>query len=51
MIQRAGDAVLASTKAHLEHVFSHHAIGLTLQIIEGAPVYEGKSNNLAGYLV
>ena len=50
MIERAGDAVLASTKAHLAQVFSEHAVGLTLQIDEGAPVYEGKHNNLAAHL-
>jgi 5-carboxymethyl-2-hydroxymuconate isomerase len=47
MKKRAGDALLASTTAHLENVFAQHAVGLTLQIDEGHPVYEGKSNNLA----
>ncbi len=50
MIQRAGDALLASCKAHLASVFSEHAVGLTLQIDEGAPVFEGKHNNLAAHL-
>jgi len=50
MIQRAGEAVLASCKAHLAPVFAKHAVGLTLQIHEGAPVYEGKHNNLAAHL-
>jgi 5-carboxymethyl-2-hydroxymuconate isomerase len=50
MVQRAGDAVLASAKAHLAPVFAAHAVGLTLQIDEGAPVYEGKHNNLAAHL-
>lgn len=50
MVQRAGDAVLASAKAHLAPLFSDHAVGLTLQIDEGAPVYEGKHNNLVAYL-
>ena len=49
-IDRAGDAVLAHTKAHLAELFSNHAVGLTLQIDEGAPVYEGKHNNLAAHL-
>ncbi|MFC5520290.1 5-carboxymethyl-2-hydroxymuconate Delta-isomerase [Polaromonas jejuensis] len=48
--KRAGDAVLASASAHLAPVFARHAIGLTLQIDEGAPVYEGKRNNLAEHL-
>jgi 5-carboxymethyl-2-hydroxymuconate isomerase len=50
MIQRAGDALLARCKAHLAPVFEAHAVGLTLQIDEGAPVYEGKHNNLAAHL-
>lgn len=50
MIGRAGEAVLASAKAHLAQVFSEHAVGLTLQIDEGAQVYEGKHNNLAAHL-
>ena len=50
MVQRAGEALLASAKAHLDKVFSSHAVGLTLQITEGAPLYEGKHNNLAGHL-
>lgn len=50
MVQRAGDALLASCKAHLAAVFEVHAVGLTLQIDEGAPVFEGKHNNLAAHL-
>ena len=48
--KRAGDAVLASANAHLDAVFARQAVGLTLQIDEGAPVYEGKRNNLAEHL-
>jgi len=50
MVERAGDAVLASVKAHLAPVFATNAVGLTLQIHEGAPVYEGKHNNLVAHL-
>ena len=50
MKQRAGDAVLAAASAHIETVFATRAVGLTLQLDEGAPVYEGKRNNLAGHL-
>ena len=50
MIERTGEALLASCKAHLAPVFEAHAVGLTLQIDEGAPVYEGKHNNLASRL-
>ena len=48
--KRAGDALLAAASAHLDPVFAQHALGLTLQIDEGAPVYEGKRNNLAAHL-
>ena len=50
MKKRAGDAVLTSASAHLDAVFAQHAVGMTLQIDEGAPVYEGKRNNLAAHL-
>ncbi|WP_457281728.1 5-carboxymethyl-2-hydroxymuconate isomerase [Polaromonas sp. P5_D5] len=50
MKKRAGDALLASASAHLDGVFAQHAVGMTLQIDEGAPVYEGKRNNLAAHL-
>ena len=50
MIERAGEAVLDSVKAHLAPLFAAHAVGLTLQVHEGAPVYEGKHNNLAAHL-
>lgn len=48
--KRAGDALLASASAHLEAVFASQAVGMTLQIDEGHPVYEGKRNNLAAHL-
>ncbi|MEO8386879.1 5-carboxymethyl-2-hydroxymuconate isomerase [Polaromonas sp.] len=50
MRKRAGDAVLACASTHLDAVFARHAVGMTLQIDEGAPVYEGKRNNLAAHL-
>jgi 5-carboxymethyl-2-hydroxymuconate isomerase len=36
--------------AHLDKVFAQHPVGMTLQIDEAAPVYEGKRNNLAAHL-
>lgn len=50
MKKRAGDAVLAAANAHLAPVFAKQAIGMTVQIYEGQPVYEGKNNNLAAQL-
>ena len=48
--KKAGDAVLAAALAHLEPVFAKHAVGLTLEVDEGAHIYEGKQNNLANYM-
>jgi 5-carboxymethyl-2-hydroxymuconate isomerase len=48
--KRIGDAVLAGASAHLEAVFGSQAVGMTLQIDEGNPVYEGKRTNLPEYL-
>ena len=44
--QRAGDALLASTKAHFQPIFSQRHIGITLQIDEGKEVFDGKLSNL-----
>jgi 5-carboxymethyl-2-hydroxymuconate isomerase len=48
--KRAGDALLAAASRQLDAVFAQHAVGMTLQIDEAAPVYEGKRNNLAAHL-
>ena len=48
--KKAGDAVLAAALAHLEPVFAKHAVGLTLEVDEGAHIYEGKQNNLANHM-
>ena len=44
--QRAGDALLASTKAHFQPIFSQRHIGITLQIDEGHEVFNDKYSNL-----
>ena len=45
--KRAGDALLAGVKAHVEPVFSKRHIGITLQIDESpGQVYDGKHSNL-----
>ena len=44
--QLAGDALLASTKAHFQPIFSQRHIGITLQIDEGKEVFDGKHSNL-----
>ena len=48
--KQAGDAVLAAALAHLERVFAKHPVGLTLEVDEGAHIYEGKQNNLANHM-
>ena len=48
--KKAGDAVLACALAHLEPVFAKHAVGLTLEVDEGAHIFEGKHNNLADHI-
>ena len=44
--QRAGDALLAATKAHFQPIFTQRHIGITLQIDEGKEVFDGKHSNL-----
>ncbi len=48
--KKAGDAVLAAATAYLAPVFARHAVGLTLEVDEGAHIYEGKQNNLADHI-
>ena len=48
--KKAGDAVLAAALAHLGPVFAKHPVGLTLEVDEGAHIYEGKQNNLANHM-
>lgn len=44
--KRMGDALLMATKAHFQPVFSQRHIGVTLQIDEGAEVFDAKHSNL-----
>ena len=44
--KKAGDHLLAKVKAHFAPVFSRRHIGITLQIDEGAPAYDGKHSNI-----
>jgi len=45
-IERAGEALLAAVQAHFAAIFASRAIGITLQIDEGAPVFDAKHSNL-----
>ena len=44
--KRVGDALLATAKAHFASIFEKRRLGLTLQIDEGAEVFDGKYSNL-----
>lgn len=44
--RRVGDALLMATKAHFQPVFARRYIGVTLQIDEGAEVFDAKHSNL-----
>jgi 5-carboxymethyl-2-hydroxymuconate isomerase len=44
--QRAGEAVLAAAKAHLQPLFAKRYLGLTLQIDEGQEVFDGKHSTI-----
>lgn len=44
--QRAGETLLAAAKAHFEPQFDSRYLGMTLQIDEGAEVFDGKHSTL-----
>lgn len=44
--QRAGEVLLAAAKAHFEPLFSERHIGVTLQVDEGAEVFNGRHSNI-----
>ena len=45
-LKRVGDALLLATKSHFQPVFSQRYIGVTLQIDEGAEVFDARHSNL-----
>lgn len=46
----AGDALMESASAFLDPLFARQGLALTVQVDEGAEVFEGKRNNLAAHL-
>ena len=44
--RHAGAALLAAANVHLAPVFERRFLGVTLQIDEGAEVYDGKASNI-----
>ena len=41
-----GEALLTKAITHFDPIFSAHHIGITLQVDEGAPAFDGKHSNL-----
>jgi 5-carboxymethyl-2-hydroxymuconate isomerase len=46
VVRACGDALLSCAKAHFEPLFSHRHLGITLQVDEGQPAFDGKHSNL-----
>lgn len=46
VVAQCGDALLAAAKAHFAALHEQRHLGLTLQVDEGAPSYDGKFSNL-----
>ena len=44
--ERAGQALLARTKAHFSDLYEKRRLGITLQVDEGAEVYNAKHSNI-----
>ena len=44
--QRAGEALLATAKAHFEPLFAKRLLGLTLQVDEGQEVFDAKHSTI-----
>lgn len=44
--RRAGEALVETARAHLAPLLATRKVGVTLQIDEGAPVFDGKFGNL-----
>lgn len=44
--KRAGDALLEVVRSHFDPIFSENYMGITLQLDEGAPAYDGKHSSI-----
>ena len=44
--KKAGDALIAVVRTHFAPIFDHRLMGVTLQIDEGAEVFDAKHSNL-----
>ena len=45
-VQATGEALIAAVRSHFETLFASRPLGITLQIDEGAPVFDVKHSNL-----
>ncbi|MDQ6640656.1 MAG: 5-carboxymethyl-2-hydroxymuconate Delta-isomerase, partial [Pseudomonadota bacterium] len=46
LVAATGEALIAAVRAHFAAVFASRPVGITLQIDEGAPVFDAKHSNL-----
>ena len=46
LVTAAGEAMMAAVRSHFATLFATRAIGITLQIDEGAPVFDAKHSTL-----
>jgi 5-carboxymethyl-2-hydroxymuconate isomerase len=46
LVTAAGEAMMAAVRGHFATLFATRAIGITLQIDEGAPVFDAKHSTL-----
>jgi 5-carboxymethyl-2-hydroxymuconate isomerase len=45
-VTSAGEAMMAVVRSHFAEIFARRAVGITLQIDEGAPVFDAKHSSL-----
>ena len=46
LVVATGEALIAAVRAHFAQLFASRPVGITLQIDEGAPVFDAKHSNL-----
>ncbi|MEO5846050.1 MAG: 5-carboxymethyl-2-hydroxymuconate isomerase [Caldimonas sp.] len=46
LVVATGEALIAAVRAHFAEIFASRPVGITLQIDEGAPVFDAKHSNL-----
>ena len=46
LVSATGEALMAVVRSHFASIFASRPVGITLQIDEGAPVFDAKHSNL-----